>query len=176
MFSRMFNDTSNNIQLHTTPHTTTRQHTTTLNVVFVRTSHAKSFFSSSTQCPKVAPRWSQDGPAWLKMSLRWLTIVCHRAFKHCKKQMVLEHRRLHTTNNNTQLHTTPHTTTRQHTIALKVIFVRTSHVKSSFPNPTKCFKVAPRWSQDGPTWSRWPQDAPPWCMLGLSDTAKNNCF
>ena len=86
--------------------------------------------------------------------------------------MVLEHRRLHTTNNNTQLHTTPHTTTRQHTIAHKVIFVRTSYVKSLFSNPTKCFKVAPRWSQDGPTWSRWRQDAPPWCILRLPGTVK----
>ena len=62
MHSRMFNDTSNNIQLHTTPHTTTRQHTTTHNVDLFRTSHVKSPFSSPTQCPKVAPRWSQDGP------------------------------------------------------------------------------------------------------------------
>ena len=38
---------------------------------FLKTSHAKSSFSSSTQCPKVAPRWSQDGLAWLKMALRF---------------------------------------------------------------------------------------------------------
>ena len=98
--------------------TTTRQHTTTHKGICFRTSHAKSPFSSSTQCPKVAPRWSQDGPTWLKMAPRWPTIVyriylkwrfrmggvANKCFLACSTTPA-------TTYNYTQHHTPPHDNT-----------------------------------------------------------------
>ena len=105
-----------------------------------KTSHAKSPFSSSTQCPKVAPRWSQDGPTLLKMASRRPTIVyriylkwrcrmggvAKNAFSH-----VQQHQQQHKTTHNTAHH---HTTT--HINTHKIIVLRTSQAKSQFSNPT----------------------------------------
>ena len=117
---------------------------------FAKTSHAKSPFSNSTQCPKVAPRWSQDGPTWLKMAPRWPTIVyriylkwrfrmggvAKNAFSHVQR-----HQQQHTTTHNASHHHTPTHNNAQSRFLLGP------------PTQNHNFQArlsAPRWPQDGP--------------------------